>query len=363
MADDARPDERTEDPTPKRREEFRNRGEVAKSQELGSVAVLMAAMAGLWLMGPRAANRMAQATVEGLDMPFRHDLDVATVQRLTFQVMGAGADMVLPILLAILLAGVAINVAQTGWLVAPEAIKLKWERLNPFPKAQELFLSSRTAFEATKVLLKSVVIGVPLVLAIEDELAIAPGLIGMDAGAVGLHTMLAALRIAAKIAALLILIALADFGYQKWSLHRRMRMTVQELKEEMKDSEGDPWIKGRRRAIAREMSMNRMMAEVPRADVVVNNPTHFSVALRYEAGTGSAPRVVAKGQDLIALRIREIAKEHGVPMVEDAPLARAIYKTVEVGKEIPAALYRAVAEVLAVVYRQRGRAAALGARS
>lgn len=354
MADDASPDERTEDPTPKRIKEFRDRGEVAKSQELGSVAVLFAGMAALMLTGPRGAERIFQQTTLRLQYAHTGDFEIETMQRTAIQFMSTIAEVIGPIVLIVMAAGVAVNLAQSGWLVSWEAVQLKWDRLNVFNKFKEIFLSSRTAFEGLKTLMKLVVIGVPLGYAVVDELIIVPGIMGMSAMQLGVHAANGAMRVSTKVAALLILIGAMDFAYQKWSLNRRMKMTFQELKEEMKDSEGDPWIKARRKQIARDMSMNRMMTAVPQADVVVNNPTHFSVALKYESGTGGAPRVVAKGQDRIALKIREIAAEHGVPMITDAPLARAIYKTVDVDKEIPAALYRAVAEVLAMVYRKRG---------
>ena len=355
MADDKSPDERTEDPTPKRIKEFKDRGEVAKSQELASVAVLFAGMGGLWLTGARGSERIFQVTTLRLQYLFTGDFDIETMQRIAIQFMTSIAVIIVPVVSIVMIAGVAVNVAQTGWIVSTEAVQLKWERLNIFSKFKEIFLSTRTAFEGLKVVLKLCVIGIPLGMAVADELAIVPGILGMTAMQLGVHATSAALRVSSKVAALLILIGVMDFSYQKWSLLRRMRMTFQELKEEMKDSEGDPWIKSRRKQIARDMSMNRMMTAVPTADVVVNNPTHFSVALKYESGSGGAPKVVAKGQDRIALKIREIAAEHGVPMVSDAPLARAIYKTVDVDKEIPAALFRAVAEVLAMVYRKKSR--------
>ncbi len=327
------------------------------------MAVLFAGMAALFAFGPRGAERIWQVTTLRFQYTFEGDFDIESMQRIAIQFMSAIVDILFPVVIVVMVAGVAVNLAQAGWMVSWEAIHLKWDRLNVFSKFQEIFLSSRTAFEGLKTLMKLVVIGVPLGYAVVDELILVPGLLGMSALQLGVHASNAALRVSTKVAVLLILIGVMDFSYQKWSLMRRMRMTFQELKEEMKDSEGDPWIKGRRKQIARDMSMNRMMTAVPDADVVINNPTHFSVALKYETGSGGAPKVVAKGQDRIALKIREIATEHGVPMITDAPLARAIYKTVDVDKEIPAALYRAVAEVLAMVYRKKGRgyAAAQGA--
>lgn len=355
MPSEATPDERTEPATPKRRQEFRERGEIVKSRELASVAILFASMGALYFGGPIAGQRIARATAFRLNEVAVPDLTISGVQRILIQQATVMVDVLLPFVGLLLVVGVFSHVAQSGWLFAGKALEPKPERINPIGKFKEVLFSSRTAFEGVKTSLKLTVVGIPIYLAVREEIERAPALLGADPLQVVTAAGLGVVNICAKIAGLLLVIALFDYGYQYWSFERRMKMTLQEVKQEMKEGEGDPHVRARRRRIAQEMSMNRMMSQVPTADVIVTNPTHYAVALKYDKDGGAAPRVVAKGKDLIAARIRELATANGVPLVENRPLAQALHKSVKLGREIPPALYRAVAEVLAMVYRQQGR--------
>ena len=354
MPDEPRPEERTEPASPRRRQQFRERGEVARSRELASVAILFAAVGALYFSGPLAAARLARGAAFRFTEIHWPDLTPGLAQRVLLQTAAVGVKMILPILALVAVAALLAHVVQTGWLFAPKSLQPDLKRINPVGKFKQILFSSKTAYEAVKALLKIVVVGVPIWLAVAGELEHLPARLGADALDVVTQAGLGVMRIAAKVGAMLLVIALLDYGFQWWSLERRMRMTFQEAKEEVKEGEGDPHVRARRRRIAQEMSMNRMMTQVPQADVVVTNPTHFAVALKYDAGAGGAPRVVAKGQDLVAKRIREVAERAGVPCIENPPLARAIHGAVKLGKEIPPALYRAVAELLALVYRERG---------
>jgi len=356
MAGDARPDERTEPASPKRRNEFRERGEVVKSKELATVVILFASMGGFYFLGPMAGQRVSRAAVFRLSHLKSPDLTIAESQRLMMQQGAILLEVLLPFVLLVAVAAVFAHVGQTGWLVAGKALEPKWDRINPIGKFQETLFSSKTAFEGLKALLKLTVIGVPIYLAVRGEVEHASMLLGAHPQQVATNAGLGAVRIFAKVAGMLLVLAVFDYAYQWWSHERRMKMTLQEVKEEMKEGEGDPHVRGRRRQIAHEMAMNRMMAQVPQADVVVTNPTHYAVAIKYDPDNGEAPRVLAKGKDLVAARIRELAGRYGIPLIENKPLARTLHKSVKLGREIPPALYRAVAEVLAMVYRQSGRA-------
>jgi len=321
------------------------------------VAVLFAAVGALYFSGPVAGQRLARGAAFRFSELSLPDLTPAAVQRLILQTAHTGLQMILPFLVLVAVAALLAHVVQTGWLFAPTALQPDLKRLNPLPRIRQLLFSSRTAFELLKALLKLVVVGVPIGFAVADELEHLPALLGADPLTVATRAGLGIVRIAAKVGGMLLVIAILDFGFQWWSQERKMRMTHQETKQEHKEGEGDPHLRARRRRIAQEMSMNRMMAQVPKADVVITNPTHYAVALRYDSGRDGAPRVVAKGTELVARRIREEAERHGVPCVENPPLARALHGAVKLGREIPSALYQAVAEVLALVYRERHGAA------
>jgi flagellar biosynthetic protein FlhB len=252
--------------------------------------------------------------------------------------------------------GLAGPLLQTGLLFAPEKIAFELEHISPMKGFQRIF-SVRAVVEFVKGILKIAVIGAVAAYLLHPELARLPLLPSLGAAALGGEIEGLSLRLVGGVTAVLTAIAIADYVYQRMSFMRSMRMSKQEQRDEYKETEGDPFIKGKLRQIRTQRARKRMMAAVPKASVVVTNPTHFAVALQYEMASAGAPRVVAKGADLIAARIRELARQHGVPVVENPPVARALYATVEIDQEIPPEHYKAVAEIISYVLRLKGKLA------
>ena len=345
--------ERTEEPTPRRREEARKRGQVARSREVASVAVLGGSVLGFILAGGFLFLQIRMALEFFLGIPFR-TLELPEAYLSLKYALGYGALGLAPFLLIVTLVAFLAHFLQTGGVAAWEALAPKAERINPVEGFKRLF-SLPALVELVKSLAKIVIISTVAYLVIRKKLEFLLNLTGED-----LRTMAAALYFLSRDLVLKLLMALAvlavlDFFFQRWDVERKLRMTREELKEELKQTEGDPLVRSRIRQLQREMARRRMMAEVPKADVVITNPEHVAVALRYEIGKMPAPELVAKGQGLLAQKIKEVAREAGVPVVEDPPLARLIYARVEVGEYIPEDLYQAVAEVLAYVYRLKGK--------
>ncbi len=347
--------DRTQPPTQRRLEEARRKGQVPMSREVVSALVLASGVLALALGGGRmwrgleAVARLClggglEAEADGL-----HALGAA----LTWQ----GLAILAPVLLAATSAALAGGLAQTGMAVSPEALLPKGERISPAAGFKRLF-SLNAVMElvrgVAKITLLAVVVWLTLRHRAGEVLAVGSGGVAQVVPQIG-GLCFAVMR---NCLIFIGLLALADLGYQRWKYLQDLRMSVQEVKEEVKETEGDPLVRSRIRALQREAANKRMMAEVPTADVVVTNPTHLAVALRYRRGEDVAPRVVAKGAGHVAERIKQIARDHGVMVREDKPLARSLYRQVEVGQLIPEELYRAVAEVLAYVYRARRTAAA-----
>lgn len=343
-------EDRTEKATPKRREEARKKGQVAKSQDLNGAVVLLAGLAAVSIGGGHVVGQVEAAMRDTLALIPAHGVVAeAGIARL---LMGTGQAWMLavaPIVLACMVAGVVANVAQVGLKPSPRALKADPKRINPISGFKRLF-GKHIVFETGKNLAKVAVVGAiaaAAVLPALDELA---ALVGMPPAQVVAQLMDVIFGVAWRAAAAYLLIGVIDAIYQRWRMERDMRMTKEEVKREAKDQDKAPEVKAAIRRRQREAARARMMAAVPEADVVVTNPTHFSVALSYD-GSRPAPVVVAKGQDLVALAIRRIAAEHDVPIVPDPPLARSLHANVEIGQEIPEELYQAVAQVLAFVYR------------
>lgn len=259
-----------------------------------------------------------------------------------------------PLIISILIIGVLSNYLQVGVIFTGEPLLPKLERINPITGFRRIF-SWKALAELIKGILKAVILGYIIYVTLKshwkDYLPL------MDQGIRGILEFLGRMgfKIGLRASLALLLLAFLDYGFQKWQYERSLRMTKEEVKEEYKEHEGDPLIKARIRSLQREMARRRMLTEVPAADVVITNPFHIAVALRYEAGKMAAPKVVAKGARLLAEKIKEIAHKHGVPIVEDKPLAQALYKSTKVGDEIPVSLYKAVAEILAYIYRLKGK--------
>jgi flagellar biosynthetic protein FlhB len=342
--------EKTEEPTQRKKEESRKKGQVAKSAELSSVFVILAAFVAL-----KSAGSYMYGKLSGYMRVMFGELNVQgdfNIESIHWVILNAGMvflETVMPVLLAVLVVSVVVSFLQVGFNFAPELIMPQFGRLNPISGFGRIF-SKRSVVELLKSLLKITVVGYFIYRYLRQEAIRIPALMMSELEAS--FAVLAALiyDLAFQIALVILILAILDYGYQWWEHMQNLKMSKQEVKEEMKQTEGNPQIKGKIREKQRAMAMRRMMAEVPKADVVVTNPTHFAVAIKYEAGM-EAPVVIAKGSDFIAQRIREIAKENDVTIVENKPLAQALFKSAEIGDLIPPDLYKAVAEVLAYVYR------------
>jgi flagellar biosynthesis protein FlhB len=344
--------ERTERATPKREQEARRKGQIARSRELNATAVMLAGSGALLFYGPVLARHGAALLRDTLSL--ERDA-LFQPEQMTMALGAALIDALLaiaPILGACLVAAVLAPLAIGGWTFSMDAIGFKGERLDPIQGFKRLF-SLRNLIELLKALGKFGLVAVASVLLLRS---LTTEIIGLgreplrEALAHGVHMCALALLI---LSAVLIVIAAIDVPFQLWDHSRRLRMTREELREEVKETEGRPEVRSRIRSLQHQLARRRMMQEVPKADVVVTNPTHFAVALRYDATRMRAPRVVAKGADLMAMQIRQVALAHGVPLYEAPPLARALHANTEIDQEIPAGLYVAVAQLLAYVYALR----------
>ncbi len=339
--------EKTEEPTGKKLSDARNKGQVAKSQELNAAFILFIGFWAMKILGDFTYREIAGYAT----YIFSHlntTVDTETVMRLFLSIVTVLLKTSFPIMVAIMIVGLAINLVQVGWHFTTEPLGFDLNKLNPINGFGKIF-SKRSLVELIKSLFKILIIGLFIYENLKDELLHMPKLIYLDLAAGLAQIADIIFMMAFKICAIFFVMAILDYMYQKWEHHESLKMTKQEVKEEFKQMEGDPQIKGKIKQKQREMAMARMMQEVPKADVIVTNPTHFAVALRYEDGM-RAPKVVAKGQDFVALKMREVAREAGVVIVENKPLARALFAAVEIGGTVPPELYKAVAEVLAYVY-------------
>jgi flagellar biosynthetic protein FlhB len=344
--------EKTERATPKRLEEARKKGQVPRSGELSMAAVCISASVAIYTLGRMAAGQFADFMHDSLSLRPEAALGEGGLWSALSTAGARTLLIVLPILGATFCAALAAPIAIGGWNFSAGALVPQFSRLNPASGLARVF-STRGVVELGKGIAKVTVVGVIAWVLLKG---LTPQLMGLSSEPVN-H----AIRHSAALAgyALLVLtcglavIAAVDVPYQIWQHAKDLRMTREEVKEEYKESEGSPETRGRIREAQRALARGRMMQDVPKADVVITNPTHYAVALRYDENKMRAPLVVAKGTELIALRIREVATENGVPIVEAPPLARALHKSVDIGREVPAALYVAVAQVLTYVYQLR----------
>jgi flagellar biosynthetic protein FlhB len=348
--------ERTEQATPRRREKAREDGMVARSADLNAAAVLVLGFLSLLFLGPYMANQTAET--------MRHLLMNApsiAAQDPTFRTLFTDNlikffGIVGPLMGILLIVGVGASVAQVGFHISPKAIAPKLEKLDVVKGMKRLF-SMRSLVTLVRDTLKLIVVGFIAWKVIAAEVPQFFQLSDMSAGQLAIVLGKLSLSIALKIGAAVLIIAVLDYAWQKYDFEKSIRMSRQELKDEFKDTEGSPTVKMRVRQIQREMARKRMMAAVPTADVVITNPIHLAVAIKYDTDEHATPFVVAKGERLVAQRIKEIAKEHGIPVIEDVSLARALFKLCDIGQVIPETLYRAVAEILAYVYKLNGKLA------
>jgi flagellar biosynthetic protein FlhB len=352
MAESESGQERTERATPRREQEAREKGTVARSRELNTVALLVAGSAGLLLLGSGIAETLVRVMRASFQFDHARLAEPSNSSAALGDALLAALASLMPLFLLLMVAALLSSVALGGLNFSSKALAMKWERVSPFKGLKRIF-SVQSIVEMLKSLAKFTLVGTIAVwwlwheagdflmlgeLSVEGGLAAAAHLVIWSFLVISLGT---------------ILIAVIDVPFQLWQHSHQLRMTRQEVRDEMKESEGKPEVKQQIRRLQRELAQRRMMQEVPKADVIVTNPTHFAVALRYDAGKMRAPRVVAKGADLIARHIREVGSEHRVPVFEAPPLARALFYSTELDQEIPEGLYLAVAQVLAYVLQLR----------
>ncbi|GKW33054.1 flagellar biosynthesis protein FlhB [Pectobacterium versatile] len=342
--------EKTEAPTPQKEEKAREEGQIPRSRELTSVLMMVAGLAILWMGGEAMAGRLARIVSQSLNFDYATIGDDTQMLRHVGSLLRQAASALVPIMLGAVLVALSAPMLLGGILFSTKSLKVDFKKLDPISGLKRLF-SAQSLAELFKAILKSVMVGIistlflihnwPKILHLVSEAPIA---------AMGDALELAVMCGFLIIMGLIPMVAF-DVFWQVWSHIKKLRMSKQEIRDEHKQNEGDPHVKGRIRQQQRAMAQRRMMADVPKADVIVTNPTHYAVALRYDEKKMNAPRVLAKGAGEIALRIRELGTEHRVPILEAPPLARALFRHSEVGQHIPAALYAAVAEVLAWVYQ------------
>ncbi|MEM8875252.1 MAG: flagellar biosynthesis protein FlhB [Planctomycetota bacterium] len=354
MADDEAAGEKTEAPTPKKRQEAREKGDVAKSQDLSGAIVLLGMLALLYFGGAHLYTELVKIAQAFFGVELASATGAVHGGGVREQMVRLGYAAA-PLAVGVFVIGVLAHVVQIGPMLAPKKLIPDPNGINPIKGFKRLFMEAKTYVGFGMNLLKFTVVAVVAYMSINAKL---PELAGLQAlphiqafgsGASILFT------IALQVAVALLLLGILDFAYQKYRHENQLKMTKQQLKEELKNMDGDPQIKQRRRQVAMQRAMQRVKAAVPTADFVVTNPTHFSVAVKYDAESMDAPRVVAKGADQLAFRIRELALLHNIPIIEKKPVARALYASCEIGQEIPEDMYAAVAEILAYVYEISGQ--------
>ena len=344
-------DEKTEQATDTRREEFRKQGNVAHTKELASAVVLLAAAGGIYALG----RFFFKELFEVFNYSFGDQMVLAVRQGEFTEAFSfcaqKGFILIMPVACIAAFLGVVSSLAQTGIMQVEDALSPKFEKINPIDGFGRIF-SMRALMEGLKSILKMAAIGVVLYFLMRGEVKQIPYLLTFSIEQILSYLGVVVGKLLGGVGAVMFVLATADYFYQRWDLEKKMMMTKQEVKEENKQQQGDPMIKGRIRQIQRRMASKRMMEAIPKADVVITNPTHIAVVLKYSDNL-PAPQIVAMGADNIAEKIKELARQHNVPIVENKPLARTIFKTLKIGQVIPRELFVAVAEVLSYVYRLR----------
>ncbi|MBP2650229.1 MAG: flhB [Firmicutes bacterium] len=345
--------EKTEEATPKRKEESRQKGQVAKSAEVNSAFVILSAFLALKMIGPYIYTELTMFMRFMFTDFSTTDFTIDGMQVILINFIIVFLKTSLPIMLVIMVISVAVGFLQVGFVFSTEALMPKFDRINPLSGITKLF-SKRSLVELVKSLLKVGIIGYFIIRFVINETGKIPELINADLFDTLQYVGSLIVNLAFQIGGVMLVLAAIDYFYQWWEHNQSLKMSKQEIKEELKQTDGNPQLKGKIKERQRAMAMQRMMEEVPKATVIVTNPTHFAVAIKYDS-TMSAPEVVAKGQDFLAERIKSLARENKVVIVENKPLARTLYASVDIGGSVPPELYQAVAEVLAHVYRLKKR--------
>jgi len=344
------PGEKTEKATHKKRNEERKEGNTFLSQDIVSATVLLCIFGVLKAMGSQFTNDMANSMQFFLGRLSQNLTGGGDIRQQFVTVFNIVAEVLIPILVVNIIVSIVATMAQTRLLISPKAVGFKFSKLNPINGFKNLF-SPRALMEVFKSILKIIIIGYIMYAEISSQI---PQILQIYATSVSISVSWTAdliLNICFKASAAFLIIGIADYFFQWWDYERRLKMTKQEIKEEFKQTEGNPQTKNRIRSVQRRLAQNRQIQAVPTADVVIRNPTHYAIALKYDKDKTKAPVVLAKGQNNVALKIVEIAEASRVHIIENKPLAQALYKTVNVGDEIPEEFYKAVAEVLAYIYR------------
>ncbi|MCX8042528.1 MAG: flagellar biosynthesis protein FlhB [Desulfobacterota bacterium] len=356
MAETPDGQEKTEQPTGRRLSKARNEGQVAKSQEINFVAGLFAALIYFSIASHTMVDGMTRTVHRMFALLPDFRLNTTTALELARNAVTDLMIIVGPFLLVLCVAAIISNVSQFGILFSTAPMRIRFGKFNPITGLKNLF-SLQRVMELAKSIVKLLVIGIVPYLLITSELEQLPLIMDMTVQDILGYIGSQLLRILLYVGLSFVLLAITDFVFQRWKYKRDLMMTKEEVKDEFRQTEGDPLIKSKIRSKQMALLRKIMLDKVPKADVVVTNPVHVAVALQYDRTRMEAPQVVAKGARLIAERIKQIAREHGVPIVENKPLAQSLYKMVDVGQTIPETLYKAVAEVLAYVYTRRQRAA------
>ena len=343
--------EKTEKATSKKLSDSRDKGQVARSQELNSLAVFSTGLLVLYFTKEYLGAKLFSMSTYIFSSLDKIELSVNVLSMYALKAVLFFIAAVFPILLGIVIVSLAVGYGQVGFKVTPKALMPKANKLNPITGFKNSFLSSRPLVELLKSIAKLGAIGIFSYLILEDMVIESIGLVNFTIAEIVEYMMDNSVAFLWRVSLVYVVIAFIDFAYQRFKFRKDQKMTKQEVKEETKQTEGDPQVKSQIKGKQMEMGRRRMLQDVPTADVVITNPTHFAVALKYDMGKAAAPKVVAKGQDLLAQKIKSIAKENKIPMHEDVQLARTLYKACEVGQEIPENLFKAVAQILAYIFK------------
>jgi len=352
--------EKTEKPTPKKRRKAREEGQVLQSRELTSAIVLLSIFLTLKIAGSFMYEQLIInfkiAYIDFAQVPDLYTLQ--GIRRLFIDGLLQFLKILAPVFAIALITSLASSYAQVGFLFTTKTLAIKFNRINPINGLKKIF-SLRSVIELVKSILKIVIIGYIAYSYLTGEAQNILKAMDMDVISIAVYICSTTLNVAIRMCIAMLILGVLDYGYQWWEYEKNLKMTKQEIKQEYKETEGNPEIKGKIKQKQRQIALRRMLQDVPKADVVITNPTHFAVAIKYDPKVADAPMVVAKGQDYMAQRIKEIAKENKVEIVENKQLARTLYSTVEIGDKIPPDLFQAVAEVLAFVYSLKNKIRAM----
>lgn len=347
--------EKTEKATPKKRSKAREEGQVAKSQEIPSVTIIFVGMFGLLLFGGGIYTNVLGVMRDSFLAVGTPDLEMDMARSLVIadKAIKVFGVTVLPLMASVFMAALLSNFMQVGFFISPKTITPKFSKFNPINGLKRLF-GLNTLNELVKSLWKLTIVGIISYWTIQNEFRHLLPIAGTSVASILIYISKVFFKIFMQAITAMIFMAAADYAFQKWQFEKKLKMTRQELKEERKQTEGDPIVKSRIRSVQYQMARRRMMQEVAKADVIITNPVHLALALQYESANMNAPKVLAKGAGAIAERIKVIAATHSIPIIENKGLAQALYGLVDIGDEVPAQFYQAVAEVLAYVYKLKG---------